>query len=338
MRFRIGILLLVFSLIFSCPIPSQAQESFNDPELKLVCNGQEIELNSYPYINHLNRTMIAAADCTELFGAQVELADNNQVVIIKNDLQISFRVGENEIIVGHEILPADCPPEKIGEAIQLPLRSIAGLMGYTVNYHPLFRAVSLTSSAYQGPQIPVTWKPLSPEPIPIPDNLPLWGTLDSAPALGTAWSDEELIGAYYTTLINSPPGRTTNIVLSCHRINGQIVPAGKIFSFNQTVGKRTPASGYQEAPIFVGRKVIPGIGGGICQTSSTLYNCALESGMEIVERYTHTLKVAYVPYDRDATVSWDGADMKFRNSRDYPIKIQAQVIGKYVVCAFTRVP
>jgi vancomycin resistance protein YoaR len=110
-----------------------------------------------------------------------------------------------------------------------------------------------------------------------------------------------------------------------------------VFSFNYTVGPRTAAGGYQTAGIIVGKRLVSGIGGGICQTSSTLYNTVLESGLPVLERHTHSLRVGYVPANRDATVSWGTADMKFRNDKPYSIKILAQVYGNYVICALAAV-
>jgi len=89
--------------------------------------------------------------------------------------------------------------------------------------------------------------------------------------------------------MNSPEGRTNNIILACEKINGTILESGEIFSFNKTVGKRTSESGYKYAPIFVGNQVVNGIGGGICQISSTLYNVGLQCGMKIIERHPHSL-------------------------------------------------
>ena len=102
---------------------------------------------------------------------------------------------------------------------------------------------------------------------------------------------------------------------------------GEVFSYNTTVGQRTAAAGFKTAAVYSGGEVTTGIGGGICQVSSTLYNAVLLSNLEIVERYNHGFNPGYVAVSRDATVSWGGPDFKFKNTRDYPIKIVCSGTG-----------
>lgn len=136
-----------------------------------------------------------------------------------------------------------------------------------------------------------------------------------------------LLGTYSTTFSTSNVNRSTNIRLATQKINGTVIMPGETFSYNQVVGKRTAAAGFKSAAVYVGGEVTTGIGGGICQVSSTLYNSVLLANLEIVERYNHGFNPGYVPAGRDATVSWGGPDFKFKNSRDYPVKIIANVSG-----------
>lgn len=136
-----------------------------------------------------------------------------------------------------------------------------------------------------------------------------------------------LLASYSTTFNAGNVNRTTNIKLSTAKIDGTVVMPGEVFSYNQIVGQRTAAAGYKPAAVYVGGEVATGIGGGICQVSSTLYNTALLSNLEIVERYNHAFDTGYVPVGRDATVSWGSLDFKFKNSRNYPIKILASIVG-----------
>ena len=136
-----------------------------------------------------------------------------------------------------------------------------------------------------------------------------------------------LLGSYSTTFSTRNVNRTTNIKLATAKINGTVIMPGETFSYNQVVGQRTAAAGYKSAAVYVGGEVTTGIGGGICQVSSTLYNTVLLSNLEIVERYNHGFNTGYVPAGRDATVSWGGPDFKFKNSRTYPVKILASVSG-----------
>lgn len=125
-------------------------------------------------------------------------------------------------------------------------------------------------------------------------------------------------------------GRTTNLKLACQAINGTVLNPGEVFSFNDVVGQRTAAKGYQEAIAYVGNKSVPEVGGGICQVASTIYDAALYADMDIVERDCHMYFVTYVKGGLDATVYWGAVDFRFRNNTDYPIRINASVSGGYV--------
>lgn len=127
-----------------------------------------------------------------------------------------------------------------------------------------------------------------------------------------------------TTIYDSTNfNRSTNIDIACERINGTILEPGETFSFNKVVGERTAKNGFKEALIYNGGEVDYGLGGGICQISSTLYNAVLKANLEIVERKNHSMTVSYLPIGQDASVSYGSVDFKFTNSRTYPIKIVA---------------
>lgn len=135
---------------------------------------------------------------------------------------------------------------------------------------------------------------------------------------------EEVVVASYTTYFNRADlGRNKNIELSARAIHNVIVGSGDYFSFNTIVGPRDEANGYQPAPEIINKKVVMGIGGGICQTSSTLFNAVDQIPVKYVERHHHSLDVGYVPKGRDATVSYDTLDFRFQNSNDVPFLIKA---------------
>ncbi len=138
-------------------------------------------------------------------------------------------------------------------------------------------------------------------------------------------SIDTLKGSYFTWM-GSGHSRVTNIIVAGEAINNTLLHPGQVFSFNQTVGPRTAERGYHYAPIIVGGSVVLGLGGGICQSSSTLYNAVLASELEVVERYPHSKPVGYVPRGRDATVS-DHLDFKFRNNTDQFILIKVSSYG-----------
>lgn len=137
---------------------------------------------------------------------------------------------------------------------------------------------------------------------------------------------DEVVVASYTTYFNqNVEGRTTNIALSAKAIHNVILGVGDIFSFNTTVGPSDEAHGYQPAEEIVNGKLVMGIGGGICQTSSTLYNAIDQLGVSYVEKHSHSLPVAYVPDGRDAAVSYGGLDFRFQNTTGVPLLITTQL-------------
>ena len=130
--------------------------------------------------------------------------------------------------------------------------------------------------------------------------------------------------ATFTTRYDvSDKDRTTNLTIACNKINGKVVLPEETFSYNKTLGARTVAAGYKNAKVYESGKVVDGIGGGICQISSTLYNAVLMSNLEIVERRNHQFVTSYVPAGRDATVVYGMTDFKFKNTRKYPVRIVA---------------
>ncbi len=130
--------------------------------------------------------------------------------------------------------------------------------------------------------------------------------------------------AKYSTIYDAGnKSRSTNIAIAARTINGTVLLPGETFSYNKILGNTTKEKGYQLGTAYVGGKVVPAYGGGICQVSSTLYNVVLYANLEIVERYNHSYAVSYVPAGRDATVSYGGKDFKFKNTRSYPVKIVA---------------
>lgn len=139
----------------------------------------------------------------------------------------------------------------------------------------------------------------------------------------------DILGEFQTAL-TSERSRTTNIRLACEALNGTVLEPGESFSFNETVGKPTSGKGYKTVTEKDGHEEVEVLGGGISQSATTLYNCALLADLEIVSRTNHNFPVDYVDYGLDAAVSYGGADLKFRNNQNYPIRIEAEVSGNYV--------
>ncbi|WP_308634580.1 VanW family protein [Paenibacillus silvisoli] len=147
---------------------------------------------------------------------------------------------------------------------------------------------------------------------------------------------EKPIGHYATYYNSRNKNRSHNIKLAAQAINNTVIFPGETFSFNKVVGKRTKEKGYLEAAVIVRGELSEGIGGGICQVSSTLFNASDRAGLHIVQRYSHSRNVPYVRPGRDATVSWDGPDFVFQNRYNQPILIRAHAVpGKLFVAIYS---
>lgn len=142
--------------------------------------------------------------------------------------------------------------------------------------------------------------------------------------LGTKAFPDKL-SKFTTKYDASNRNRSTNLELAASKIDGTVLLPGEEFSYNKVVGKRTIENGYKEAAIYAGGGVQDGLGGGICQISSTLYNAVLLANLEITERRNHTYTTSYCEAGRDATVVYGVQDFKFKNTREYPIKLNAKV-------------
>lgn len=137
----------------------------------------------------------------------------------------------------------------------------------------------------------------------------------------------DLLATFSTRFDGSNYNRNTNIKLAAKKVNGTVILPGEKFSFNTIVGSRTIEAGFKEGTAYIGGKVVPDVGGGVCQVSSTIYNAALLANLEIVERSNHMFTTGYVAASRDATVYYGSLDFIFKNSRKYPIKMVASANG-----------
>lgn len=141
---------------------------------------------------------------------------------------------------------------------------------------------------------------------------------------------DTLLATFSTSYRSSSYQRATNVKLSTESINGTLVMPGEVFSFNNVVGRRTAEKGYMAAGVIVGNKLESGLGGGVCQVSSTLYNAVLKAGLSSVERAHHSFPSSYVPYGMDATVDYGNIDYKFKNTFEYPIYVVGYTGGRVV--------
>ena len=139
--------------------------------------------------------------------------------------------------------------------------------------------------------------------------------------------------AIFTTKYNiTNTDRSNNLELAAEKIDGTILSPNEVFSYNKIVGARTIDKGYTEAKIYSNGQVVDGIGGGICQISSTLYDTAIMANLNVTERHNHQFITSYLPAGKDATVVYGAKDLKFQNTRSYPIKIVSKVENGIVTC------
>jgi len=137
----------------------------------------------------------------------------------------------------------------------------------------------------------------------------------------------DTLWAVYSTVLTNIPDRTENVRLASAFLDGLLLAPGQVFSFNETVGPREMARGFRYAMVISGGSFEPGLGGGVCQVSSTLYNTVLLAGLEIVERHNHSVRIAYVPIGRDATVLYGSKDFKFKNNTPGFIMLKTKLEG-----------
>ncbi|ADL13090.1 VanW family protein [Acetohalobium arabaticum] len=154
--------------------------------------------------------------------------------------------------------------------------------------------------------------------------------IDSYPTEEDLKKVTEVIGSYKTSISGSR-SRLENIKLAAESINNQLLYSDEVFSFNQVVGPRTEEQGYKEGPVLYNGTAGSGIGGGVCQVSSTLYNAVQEANLQIIERYPHSSPVRYVPEGQDAAVAWNLLDFKFHNQYLFPLIIKGSVHGRTLV-------
>ena len=141
---------------------------------------------------------------------------------------------------------------------------------------------------------------------------------------------KDKLGEYSTKFNAADVDRTHNIKIATSSASNVLVRPGEIFSIDKIVGPRLAKYGFKEAKVIINNELVPGIGGGVCQVSSTLYNAALLSNMKIVERRSHSLPLSYIPMGRDATISENYIDLKFQNTTPYPIYVSGEVKGSWV--------
>lgn len=141
---------------------------------------------------------------------------------------------------------------------------------------------------------------------------------------------QDNLGEFSTKFNAADVDRSSNIKVATNSTNNVLVRPGEVYSVNEILGPRLAKFGYKDAKVIINNELVPGIGGGVCQVSSTLYNAVLLSNLKVIERQNHSLTLSYVGLGRDATISGDYIDLKFMNNTDYQIYIYGEVKGSWV--------
>ena len=149
-----------------------------------------------------------------------------------------------------------------------------------------------------------------------------------------SWPEDRVVASFATSLAGRTPAQRHNAELALRRLNGATVRPGETFSFNARVGTFSRDQGYRRAPVSYDGQLIDDWGGGVCQSSTTLYNAALLAGMNIVERNHHRFAPGYVEPGRDAAVAFPSIDLRFANPYRFPLRIATRVSGACLLVEF----
>ena len=157
-------------------------------------------------------------------------------------------------------------------------------------------------------------------------GLVLAGLIAANVATPTSPTEYRLAG-FTTSLAGRKRAQQRNAITAAQAIDGKRIKPGGVFSYNEYVSANRNPLAYERAPVSVEGTLVPALGGGVCQTSSTLYNAALLAGLTVLERHPHTVAPHYVPPGRDAAVAWPGVDLRLQNPYPFAVRLQATVVG-----------
>jgi vancomycin resistance protein YoaR len=146
-----------------------------------------------------------------------------------------------------------------------------------------------------------------------------------------------LVGSY-TTVYGGEPNRIHNVQLVAQLLDKHLIAPGATFSFNATTGARTAAKGFKEAPVIINGELKTGLGGGVCQVSTTVFNAAYEAGLAITQRTNHALYISHYPTGRDATVNYPDLDLKFVNDTQHWLLLRTWIGASSLTVALYGTP
>jgi vancomycin resistance protein YoaR len=270
-------------------------------------------------------------------NASYEISDNN--VVIKNS-KAGYKINNEEFEkkmveeFSSETKKFEIPVEKVEkqkinlEKIHKEIYKEAKDAYYTKNPYKVYKeetGLDFAISMEEAEKLLLEDKDEYTIPLKVLEPSVKVSNLDSG-----AFPDQlSTFSTYYGT---GDAGRCYNIYLASKSITETVVMPGETFSFNDLIGECSTRTGYRESTIYLNGELSRGIGGGICQVSTTLYNAVVRANLEIVQRRNHSLSVTYVPLGQDAMVSIGSSDFQFKNNRDYPIKVVSSTGTGSITC------
>lgn len=294
---------------------------WDEEKLDEICKNIELTLKNrfvddkYS-IDHQNKKLVITRGIT---GNTINIENEKEKIVeclcnntINNDedstLQLTI-INKNPTIINiddiYKELKKD-PKDAYIDRESNPVKLVEEELGYDINLDEVKTLISTEENKQEGKEIEIPITVLQPK-------------VKLSDITYTLYKDK--LAGYTTYFDPGQTARANNLAVALNYLNGKIVMPGQIFSYNAAIGDTTVAKGYKAAATFKGGTVVQELGGGICQTTSTLYNVVLMANLEIVERHQHGLPVGYVPPSRDATVYSPSLDFKFKNTRQYPVKI-----------------
>lgn len=242
--------------------------------------------------------------------------------------------GESELVL--EADPAVLKEKLVAAAPFLnkpPKDATFSLAGDQVNLRPGENGTTVDTAAAAPALVALGSEERKPITLPAVVQPPAL-TTDAASKLGI----KQRISAFTTTFDARNAPRVGNIDRMASAIDGTVLKPGEVFSLNGATGNRTVANGYQEAGVLVDGELVPGIGGGVCQVATTLFNAVFSSGLDVVERSNHSLWVSKYPTGKDAMVNYGVQDLRFRNDTEFGLLLRAVVTARELTVSIYSSP
>ncbi|MCL6611762.1 MAG: VanW family protein [Peptococcaceae bacterium] len=271
---------------------------------KYYVNGlNEVTMDARPFIKE-GRFFVPVRYLGSALGldeGMITWDGETRTVTLRGDITLQMTVGKAEVVKDGRPEDIDAAPVLTGGRTYLPARHVAGALGYEVEWDGASRTV-------------LCW----PKGMPKPDA-------SEAKRLAMGEERSALIGEYEIIFPGNPEDdkNIQNAIIALGKVNGHTLAPGEVFSFNAAAKPRTLDNGYVVGYSYSGNQKVPDVGGGVCRASAVIYAAALNAGLPVIERHTHSVAVDYVPGHLDAAV-WSGVlDLKFRNDRNVPLLIKA---------------